>query len=105
MVLFHSGISIETGRPARCGEAARGVTLFSPVSRSVKGLNNLDKKVVRPQRIFNAGSHLCAIIITLITWNIQVFLMSINRMFPFVFHGIYAIMYEVTVIPLFRIIW
>ena len=34
MVLFRSGISIETGRPARCGEAARGVTLFSPVSRS-----------------------------------------------------------------------
>ena len=73
MVLFRSGISIETGRPARCGEAARGVTLFSPVSRSVKGLENLGKKVVRPQRIFNAGSHLCAIIIPLLTWNIQVF--------------------------------
>ena len=73
MVLFRSGISIETGRPARGSEGARGVTLFSPVSRSVKGLENLGKKVVRPQRIFNAGSHLCAIIIPLLTWNIQVF--------------------------------
>ena len=34
MVLFRSGICIETGRPARCSEGARGDTLFSPVSRS-----------------------------------------------------------------------
>ena len=35
MVLFRSGISIETGRPALSTEGTRGVTLFSPVSRSL----------------------------------------------------------------------
>ena len=34
MVLFRSGIEIETGRPAPISEGDRGVTLLSPVSRS-----------------------------------------------------------------------
>ena len=35
MVLFRSGIEIETGRPALISEGDRGVTLLSPVSRKV----------------------------------------------------------------------
>ncbi len=39
--LFCRALEIETGRPARCSEGARGVTLFSPVSRSIKQVHDI----------------------------------------------------------------